>query len=69
VPGIVLVLMIVGLIAPVPVALPALLIVLAFVTWLAFLSWSVIDSRGKLVRVFMVVLVLASLAGRISGWL
>ena len=43
-------LLLVGLLAPLPIAIPCLVVVLAFVGWLAALSWPVIDTKGRLIR-------------------
>jgi Family of unknown function (DUF6703) len=69
VPGAVLVLMLVGLMAPLYAAIPALLVVGLFVLWLAYLSWPLLDARGRLLRGVMVGAVIAAMAGRITGWL
>jgi hypothetical protein len=64
-----LVLMLLGLAAPLPLALPALAIAGAFVAWLAILSWPVLSSGGRLLRVVMIVLVVGAAVGRVAGWL
>jgi hypothetical protein len=69
VPGAMLVLMVVGLSAPLPLAVPALVIAGLFVLWLAYLSWTVIDAKGRLLRGVMIGLVVGALIGRITGFL
>ncbi len=69
IPAVMLALMLIGLSAPVPVALVALGVAAAFVGWLALLSWPVLDLRGRLVRVLMVALVAGSAVARVNGWL
>jgi hypothetical protein len=64
-----LVLMLVGLSAPLALALPALAIVAAFVGWLAYLSWPVLSSGGRLLRIVMVGLVVGAGVARAVGWL
>jgi hypothetical protein len=67
IPFAMLVLMLVGLSAPLPIAVPALLVVAAFIGWLAYLSWPVLSSRGRLLRVFMVAIVAFAVAARLTG--
>ncbi len=69
IPVAVLVLMLVGLAAPLAVAVPALVVVAAFVLWLSYLSWPVLDAGGRSVRVVMVAAVAGALVGRLTGWL
>jgi hypothetical protein len=64
-----LVLMLVGLSTPLPVALPALAIAAAFVAWLAYLSWPVLSSGGRALRIVMIGLVVGAAVGRVAGWL
>lgn len=47
----------VGVLAPRPLALLALSVIFVFVSWLAYLSWPVVSTGGKLIRLLMVVLV------------
>lgn len=51
-----------GLVAPLPAALPLLALLVLLVSWLTYLSWPAVDRAGRLVRVVTVV-VLAALAG------
>ena len=69
VPVAMLLLMLVGLSAPLILALPALLIAAAFIGWLAALSWPVLNSGGRLLRAVMLGLVVGAGVGRITGWL
>lgn len=69
VPATMLVLMLLGLMAPLVIAVPALLVVAAFVLWLAFLSWPVLDNRGRLMRGILIGAVVSALVGRVTGWL
>jgi len=69
VPGLMLVLMLLGLAAPLYVALPALGVVALFVGWLAFLSWPVLDLKGRFTRGLMLGLVLGAGVARATGWL
>jgi Family of unknown function (DUF6703) len=65
----VLVLMVLGLSAPVAVALPAFAILAAFVGWLAYLSWPALDTGGRLVRIGMLAVVIGSAVAQGTGWL
>ena len=69
IPAAVLVLMLVGLSAPLVVAVPALLLVTVFVSWLLYLSWPILPTRGRLLRILMVTLVVGSTVARITRWL
>jgi hypothetical protein len=64
-----LLLMLVGLTAGLPYALPALAIAAAFVAWLAYLSWPVLTSGGRTLRIAMIGLVVGAAVGRTAGWL
>ena len=61
--------MLVGLLAPLVVAVPALVLVTAFVTWLLYLSWPILPIKGRLLRMLMVALVLGATVARVVGWL
>ena len=54
-------LVLVGVLAPLPVGLTALTVVWLFVAWIAYLSWPVVGTGGRVLRVFMLLL-LAGLA-------
>lgn len=69
IPAVVLVLMLVGLGAPLPFALPAFGVIALFVAWLAYLSWPVLDVRGRVTRCFMLLIVIGSAVARTQGWL
>lgn len=69
VPVTMLVLMLVGLMGPLYAAIPALLIVAAFVIWLAYISWPLLDTTGRVLRGVMISAITVALVGRISGWL
>ena len=53
------VLIAIGVLAPLPVGLVALGLVLAFVGWIAYLSWPVAGVGGKLWRLLIVALLIA----------
>lgn len=69
IPAAVLVLMLIGLGAPLPFALPAFGVIAAFVAWLAYLSWPILDTRSRLMRVLMLGIVIGSAVARTQGWL
>lgn len=59
-----LVLVALGLFAPLPIALPALALVFVFFLWIAYLSWPVVSTGGKALRGVMLGLVIAMAASR-----
>ena len=69
VPSTMLVLMLVGLMAPLYLALPALVVIAGFVSWLAYLSWPVLDPRSRTIRAILLAAVVLTVVGRVSGWL
>lgn len=68
VPGFIVVLMVVGLVAPVPIGVVALAIIIVFISWLAYLSWPVIPAGPRGVRLLAIGLVVLAIVGRIAGW-
>lgn len=69
IPVTMLVLMLIGLMAPLPLALPALALIVVFVLWLAYISWPALDNRGRLLRGIMLGAVVGAAVGRAVGWL
>ncbi|QUX27928.1 hypothetical protein KGD83_22040 [Nocardiopsis akebiae] len=61
-------LFIAGLVAPGPVGAVCLLLVAAFVAWLAFLTWPSLGGQPRAARVLMVVVVLVLAVARILGY-
>jgi hypothetical protein len=59
VPLLTIVLLAVGVLAPLPVGLVALALVLLFVGWIAYLSWPVASVGGRIWRILIVVLIVA----------
>ncbi|GAA3615989.1 DUF6703 family protein [Microlunatus ginsengisoli] len=55
----------VGVLAPPAIGIAALAVILVFVGWLAYLSWPVVSTGGKLMRLLMVVLVAGLLVYRV----
>jgi hypothetical protein len=60
-----LALLIGGLAGPLPVAVPLLLLLLAVVAWLTYLSWPAVHGTARLVRVATVGLVALALVLRL----
>ncbi len=69
IPGAMLVLMLVGLSAPLALALPAFGVIAAFVGWLAYLSWPILDTRARLLRALMLAVIIGAAVARAVGWL
>lgn len=67
VPVIVLVLFLVGAFAPTLYAVPALVLLTAFVAWLATLSWPALDRPARLVRMVAIGALVGLLASRVVG--
>lgn len=51
-----LVLIALGILAPTAVGLAALVVVAAFICWISYLSWPVVPTSGRLIRLLMVIL-------------
>ncbi len=51
------VLVLIGVLAPLPVGLAALAVVWLYIAWIAYLSWPVAGTGGRLLRLFMLLLV------------
>jgi len=66
-PGITLVLALVGVFAPVAAAVPALLVLALLLAWLGFLSWPVVTTGQRAIRVFAVLVILLFAISRIAG--
>lgn len=67
IPGAMVALLLIGLLAPLPLAIPAFVLMLLFIGWLAALSWPVLDNRGRLTRGIVFGLILGALIARITG--
>jgi hypothetical protein len=67
IPAAIVALMLVGLLAPLPFAVPALLVVAAFIGWLGYLSWPVLTPQGRLLRALVVAIVAGAIAARGAG--
>jgi hypothetical protein len=66
-PGITLVLALVGVFAPVPVGVPALVLLALLLGWLAFLSWPVVTQGPRLLRIFSILVILLFAVSRIAN--
>ena len=60
-------LLVAGLFAPAAIGVPLLLLLVAFVGWLSYLSWPAVAGRQRLVRLVMLGLLLFAIAGRLDG--
>jgi hypothetical protein len=68
VPALMGVLILVALAAPLAVATAALVVVVAFVGWLTYLSWPVLGAGGRVMRVVVVAMLIAYGVARWRGW-
>jgi hypothetical protein len=67
VPAIVLVLTVAGLLAPPPIGVPCLVILAAFLGWLAWLAWPKLDPTGRLLRALVVGMLVGAAIARGTG--
>lgn len=67
VPGVVIVLVVLGLFAPPVAGVPALALVAALVAWLGYLSWPALSPSGKTLRVVVFLIVAAAAVGKAYG--
>jgi hypothetical protein len=66
-PGITLVLALVGVFAPVGVGIPCLILLALLLGWLGFLSWPVVTTGARGMRIFSVLVILLFAASRIAN--
>jgi hypothetical protein len=66
-PGITLVLALVGVFAPLSVGIPALILLALLLGWLGFLSWPVVTTGQRFIRVFTVLVLLLFAVSRIAS--
>ncbi|TCO45165.1 hypothetical protein EV646_109340 [Kribbella antiqua] len=66
-PGITLVLALAGMFAPVPLGVPALLLLALLLSWLGFLSWPVVTNGQRALRVFSVLVILLFAVSRLAN--
>ncbi|MET0694817.1 MAG: DUF6703 family protein [Propionibacteriaceae bacterium] len=57
-PAATLVLIALGAFASVPIALAAFVVLFLFIAWIAYLSWPVVPTSGRLLRAAMLVLII-----------
>ena len=65
-PGITLVLALVGVFGPIAIGVPALILLALLLSWLGFLSWPVVTTGARGMRVFSVLVILFYAVLRIS---
>jgi hypothetical protein len=66
-PGITLVLALIGVFAPVAAGLPALILLALLLAWLGFLSWPVVSNGQRAIRIFSVLVILLFGVSRIAN--
>jgi hypothetical protein len=66
-PGITLVLALVGVFAPVGAAVPALILLALLLAWLGFLSWPVVSTGSRAMRIFAVLVILLFAVSKLAG--
>ena len=66
-PGITLVLALVGVFAPLSVGIPALILLALLLGWLGFLSWPVVTTGQRFIRVFTVLVIILFAVSRIAS--
>jgi len=66
-PGITLVLALAGVFAPLPIAVPALILLALLLAWLAFLSWPAVTTGPRFLRVFSILVILLFAVSRIAN--
>lgn len=60
VPGLIAILMLLGLFLPAPYSGISLTIVSAFIGWLMYLSWPLLDSKSRLIRLLVLLILIAA---------
>ncbi|NEA37174.1 DUF6703 family protein [Streptomyces sp. SID13031] len=66
-PGITLVLALVGVFAPIGVGVPSLILLALLLAWLGFLSWPVVTTGARWMRIFSVLVILLFAVSRIAN--
>ena len=67
VPAAVLILTLIGLMAPPMVGVPCLVILVLFLGWLAALAWPSLDRSGRLIRALAIGLLVGAAIARATG--
>lgn len=67
VPLVTLLLVVVGALAPLSLAVPALVIIFAFVGWIVYLAWPIVPASGRALRVIMLALIAGIAVSRLVG--
>lgn len=62
VPGLIAVLMLLGLFSPAPYSGIALTVVCIFIGWLMYLSWPLLDSKSRMIRLLVFLILVAATA-------
>ena len=66
-PAITLVLALAGVFAPLTIAVPALILLALLLSWLGFLSWPVVGTGARAMRVFSILIILLFAVSRIAS--
>jgi hypothetical protein len=66
-PGITLVLALLGVFAPAVAGVPALILLALLLAWLGFLSWPLVSTGQRAIRVFSVLVILLFAVSRIAA--
>jgi hypothetical protein len=64
-PAITLVLVLIGAFAPVTVGVPALVLLALLLGWLGFLSWPVVGSGSRALRIFAILVIVFFIVSRL----
>jgi hypothetical protein len=68
-PALTFALLVYGLLGqPLWLAVACLVLVIAFLGWLASLSWARTPTLGRLLRMIMILLIIIATVGRVAGW-
>jgi hypothetical protein len=65
-PGITLVLALIGVFAPISVGVPALVLLALVLCWLGFLSWPIVTTGQRAIRVFSVLVIILFAVKRLT---